>query len=279
MKNVTLFTAMTLLQVFLAAAQEEPQQEKIKKNAVAFEFYEPIDVPFRDFEPIDNFGISPYSPNADFYSRNSSRAYGLSYERLLKNDIVLKFRIGVSKIAIENRETSGIYVDAAEMLADEKSNYTYDTEHFNLIVGAGKRINLTKTITVDFGLNLAAIFYGPANSHYYSSSLNTDPETQDYYLGFYDVEIEEQKSFALGFGPYIKPELTLWKSFFIAAELQVYYLRGISGGEITRHDVSEYKLMGSTDVVHTETTRTINRDYKLWDWSKISPVMKIGYKF
>ena len=212
-------------------------------------------------------------------SRSAANGVGLSYERLIKNDVILRTRVGMSFTEIVE-SNSFSEVDNAETVTEARYyKYRYFDKSLNLFVGVGKKVNLTKKISLSFGADFASIFNMGGEGQLRERSDQVFLATGDnyYYQVTNNTVVGNSNVFA--FGPFIRPEMLLFDNVFVAAEFQVFYSRILSADRTHNFQTTEIKYFGSEVVIVELTERIIDYDVKQWNWSKISPLLRIGYRF
>lgn len=277
-KSVTAIL-LSLFSVSTAFCQNTPEKTKSKKNAISIELYQPVDIlvkPFYDFESL--FG-NDYTLN-NYNARNSfSSAIGISYERI-QNDVVFRQRLGVSIINSKNHTNNLEYNNAEDYKSIINRNDHYTQNHVNLFIGIAKRAHLNQRFSIDCGLDLAGIFYlkGRGDYDYDVQRIKISDNTPiiNYVLSAND---RVGQTVSLGIGPIIKPQYTICKNIVVSMELQVYFVRTLSNGTTSRVETSDTYYFADNSNEHFEVKGDINYHINQWNWTKISPLMRIGYEF
>lgn len=280
MKNITLLflTGLAFSQVVTGQTDQSVQQPK-KFNSVSVEFYQPINDLSRDYIYVHNQLVFADWSKINYKSRSAANAVGLSYERLIKNDVVIRTRVGMSFTEIKESNNTGPMVVTETLDGDESFEYRYFDKSLNVFVGAAKKVNLTKKISLSFGADFASIFNMGGEGQLIQSTNLVDVATGDNYYLLVTNKTVVGNSNVIALAPFIKPEMLLFDNIFVALEFQVFYSRIISSDQTHNFQTTERKYIGSQDVEIEQTERTINYDVKQWNWSNISPLIRIGYKF
>jgi hypothetical protein len=249
------------------------QTEKV--NSIYLEYYQPIQTPaMREFYN-DEWILTP---GIEYKRHYFSNAFGLCYEIAMKNNIILRPRIGMTIRSLDETNLTKIWNGQDTAQFDEV--YKYRQNQINCFVGVGKRLPIFKNFNIDCGLDIAFIYYGHGNTNYYSKWSTIDTN------GILQLDTEETwwtnkvgTAYAIGVGPYIKPEYQLAKNFIISLEVQFYYLWSFSKDKSvieTRHRFN-YNQVGYYE--ETNSKAYTNYDFSQWSWSRLSPLIRIGYRF
>ena len=251
------------------------QNKNFKRNSISIEFYKPIENSLPEFYNY-NYGFGNSINGINNYSKNKlSNSFGISYERICDNNIIFRPRIGLSIIKTNENQLSEELVENPNKYSKE---YTYKQNTLNVFIGIAKRINLTKKITLDLGLDLTSLYYSKGSGNYKSSQTQRDLNTGDIYRQDISVISEMGNVYSFGIGPYIKPEVTIFTDFTLSFEMQVYFLRTISNDQSSQLEISD-QYMNDINFEHTELKTLVNNNFKIWEWTKISPLLRFGYKF
>lgn len=270
-----IYILLFLLFCNLINSQNQNINQNIKKNSIAIEFYKPIENSLPEFYNY-NYGFGNSINGINNYSKNKlSNSFGISYERLCDNNIIFRPRIGLSIIKDNESQLSE---ELTENPTKYSKEYIYKQNNLNIFIGIAKRIDLTKKITIDLGLDLASIYYSKGSGNYKSIQTQKDLNTGDIYKQEINVISEMGKVYSFGIGPYIKPEITLWTDFTLSFEMQVYFLKTISNDQSRQLEISD-QYTNDINFEHSELETLVNNNFKFWEWTKISPLIRIGYKF
>jgi hypothetical protein len=268
---------MLLLFLFcnLINGQSKNIEQKIKRNSISIEFYKPIENSLPEFYDF-NYGFGYSLDGVNNYSKSKfSNAFGISYERICKNNIIFRPRIGLS--IIENNENQ-VSEELVGNPAKYYSEYTYKQNHLNIFIGIAKRIDLTKKITLDLGLDLASIYYSKGKGNYNSTKSITDLITGSIEKQDINRISEMGEVYSFGIGPYIKPEVVLFENFTLSLEIQMYFLKTMSNSKSYKIEISD-QFINEMNFEHIELEAIVYNDYNFCEWTKISPLLRLGYKF
>ena len=276
LKLILLF--ITLSVTSKAFCQKSLEKSTTKKNAISIEFYQPIDnllKPFFDFESL--FG-NDYSVNNNDKRSSFSSAFGISYERI-KNDVVFRPRLGIS-ITNNSEKKNYTSINIAEDYrtdVNQKDNYTQN--HINLFVGVAKRIHVNNKFSIDCGFDLASIFYLKGKGDY-DYSLQRTKISDNSWISNQTINVNDRIGpiTSLGIGPLFKPQYTICKNVVVSMEFQVYFMKTFSSGISTREEMSDTNSFPDNHE-HIELSGEINYHINQWNWTKVSPLVRIGYEF
>jgi hypothetical protein len=266
---------LLLLLSNLINGQSKKGEEKPKINSIGLEFYKPIDNELSEFYGF-NYGLGNTITGTNDHSNNSiSTAFGISYERICKNNVIFRSRVGISII---RNDVEQISKEAAENPAIYSINYNYKQNQINVFIGVGKRVDLTNKVVLDLGLDVASIYYSKGKGDFNSTRTQTDLSSGDIFVNVSNVRSEMGKVNSFGIGPFIKPEVTVYKNITVALELQMYFLKTTSGeGSYQIETFDQY--VNNVNTQHTESETSVNNDLNIWKWTKVSPLIRLGYKF
>lgn len=282
MKKANIIIILFNVFFYSVNGQNLSNKENIKKNSISIEYYKPIENSIRDFIWGGNVLSYPDWQRTDYSSNSESISLGVCYERVFRNNIIFRPRLGFSLIEVNEQNKSGIYTTGNNAIGNDTQNYHFNEKYINLFIGLAKRIELSKKINVDFGIDLASIFLVDGNRNLEENYITTNFLTQgNVYKHNVNRQAEIGNSNSFGLGPYIKPEIVFCNNFFISAEFQIYFLKTISDGKSTQSDITTDTFTNSseTNTVILKINREINNDIKQWNWSELSPLIRIGYKF
>jgi hypothetical protein len=274
MNKINLFLA--IFSCNFISAQNKNIEQNFKRNVISIEFYGPIENSLPEFYNFNygfgnstNLGINNYSKN------KLSNSFGISYERICDNNIIFRPRIGLS---ITNTNENQLNEDFEPNPTEYSKEYTYKQTNLNYFIGIAKRINLAKKITLDLGLDLASIYYSKGSGNYKSVQTQKYLNTGDVFKQEINVTSEMGKVYSFGIGPYLKPEIILFTNFTLSFEMQVYFLKTISDEQSSQLEISD-KYLNGVNFEHIELNTIVNNDLKFWEWTKVSPLLRFGYKF
>lgn len=257
------------------SAQNKSNEQNFKRNSISIEFYKPIENSLSEFYNF-NYGFGNSINGINNYSKNKlSNSFGISYERICINNIIFRPRIGLSRTKTNENQFSEELVDNPKKYTKE---YIYKQNNLNIFVGIAKRIDLTKKIKLDLGLDLASIYYSKGSGNYKSIQTQKDINNGDTYKQEINIISEMGKVYSFGIGPYIKPEVSIFTDFTLSFEMQVYFLRTISSDQSFQLEISD-QYTNDINFDHNELKTLINNNFKFWEWTKISPLLRLGYKF
>jgi|LakMenE01Jun11ns_1017448.scaffolds.fasta_scaffold9678012_1 hypothetical protein len=245
-----------------------------KKNSISIEFYKPIEKSFNELSFDYGFGASIIGIN-NYSKKGISNSLGICYERVTNKNIVFRPRIGLSIIKI-NEEQYSDSEDANQTI--NFSKYDFDQKNINIFIGIAKRIELTKKISLDFGLDLASIYYLRGKGNFSRTQTQVNLETSENYRDEFFVNSETGNSLSFGIGPYIKPEISIFDDFTLSLEMQVFFVRTISDDESYLIETVD-RYLNDEIFEHSELKRIVNNNSKFWEWTKVSPLIRLGYRF
>ena len=272
MKKINIIIVLFLLNI--STFSQNKYSLENKKNSISIEFYKPIEKSFNELNFDYGFGAS--IPGINNYSKEGvSNSFGLSYERICNNNIIFRPRIGLSITKTNENQLSEELIENPTKYSKE---YIYKQNNLNIFIGIAKRINLTKKITLDLGLDLASIYYSEGSGNYKFIQTQKDLNTGDIYKQEINIIGEMGKVYSFGIGPYIKPEVSIFTDFTLSFEMQVYFLRTISDDQSYLTETSNQYLNDEV-FEQVELKRIVNNNIKLWEWTKFSPLLRLGYKF
>lgn len=260
-------------------SQNASEKQKSKKNAISIELYQPIDnlvKPFYDFESLfgNDYTIKNYN------SRNSfSSAIGISYERI-QNDVVFRSRLGISIINNKdhNYNITYNYVEDYKSIINQNDHYTQN--HINLFIGIAKRIHFNDRFSIDCGFDLASIYFlkGRGDYDYHIQQVRISDNSS---ISNQTINVNDRigPMTSLGIGPIIKPQYTIYKNIVVSMELQVYFMRTLSDGIASREEISDTNVFAENYHEHVDLYGEINYHINQWNWTKVSPLIRIGYQF
>ena len=274
--TLILLSILSASTVFCQNASKKP---KTKKNAISIELYQPIDIlvkPFYDFESLfgNDYTIKNYN------SRNSfSSAIGISYERI-QNDVVFRPRLGISIINSKNHNDNIAYNNAEDFKSIINQNDHYTQNHINLFIGIAKRIHLNDRFSIDCGLDLASVYYLKGRGDY-DFDIRQVKISDNSLISTQVINVNDRigPMTSFGIGPIIKPQYTIFKDFVVSMELQVYFMRTLSNGTASREEISDTNVFAENYNEHVQLYGEINYHINQWNWTKVSPLISIGYQF
>jgi|SRR6218665_2949149 len=277
-KPARIVLVLSVLVMNIAFSQDKIERPKTKKNAISLEFYQPVQNTIGEFYN-DQWILSTYPTEKNNYSRKSfSNAFGISYERV-QNDLVYRVRLGITiRDAKEHQDFESINT-VQNFKAQITQDYSYKQNHINAFIGIAKRINVAKNFNLDLGVDLASVYYSKGKGTYYYD--NYQENTVDNSLLYRQTAISNDKignMYAFGLGPVLKPQYTISQNWFVAAEFQVYFMTTFTNDTTRRHSVN-YTTNSNNASVRTEVDGEVKYDVNQWNWTKISPLIRIGYEF
>jgi hypothetical protein len=277
-KSVTLLL-VSLLSASTVICQNTSEKRKTKKNTFSIELYQPVDnlvKPFYDFESL--FGIDT-NVDSNNSANSFSSAIGISYERI-QNDVVFRPRLGISFINSKNH-SNHVSINSAE---DYKSilnqNDHYSQNHINLFIGIAKRIHLNDRFSIDCGFDLASIYYLKGRGDY-DYNIQQVKISDNSPIANQTINVNDRIGpiVSMGIGPIIKPQYTIYKNIVVSMELQVYFMRTVSNGTASRQQISYSNVFAENYSEYIDVYGEINYHINQWNWTKISPLLRIGYQF
>lgn len=260
-------------------AQEEGNFNK--NNSIYVEFYQPIQTPsLREFYN-DEWILTPANKFTRHYFSNS---VGVCYERVFKNNIIFRPRFGMTFRKLTERNFTNKYNTGNQDITIEEK-YDYNQKHINLFLGLAKRLPLIKHFNLDLGVDLTSVFYLNGNTTYYSGITYYWPNTNDIFGGdetWWTNKVG--KAYCVGVGPYIKPEYVFSNNLSISAEVQMYFMYSGSHDKSTTTNRNRVWLDPSANgglsyLLDNSSNGETKYDFGQWSWSRLSPLIRIGYKF
>lgn len=276
MKKITLLIIIVFLSDTLYC-----QVSEYKKNSIYLEFYQPIQTPsLREFYN-DEWMLIPSNKYLRHYFSNS---VGLCYEKVLKNNIVIRPRFGMTfRNLKEENSTDKFFNSSEDVIYNEK--YDYNQKHINLFLGLAKRLQIVNHFNLDLGLDISSVFYLNGNTEYYGGYTY-------YWTGTSEVKGADEywwtnkvgKASCYGIGPYIKPEYYFSNNLSISVEIQMFFMYSVSKDESTT--TSQHRTWwdpnangGIPYLLEESSEGKTEYDFGQWSWSRLSPLIRIGYKF
>jgi len=274
----TIFFFLLLISIGINS-QELKKPETKKKNTISIEFYQPIQNSIREFYN-DDWVLNTYPTEKNNYSRSSfSNAFGISYERI-KDNTVFRVRLGITIRDIKEHQDFETLNTTDNYSTDLNQSFKYNQNHINIFVGVAKRIHLANNFDFDFGIDLASINYLEGKGDYsYSVYQETISDNMPLYEQTITVSDRIGKIYSFGIGPVIKPQYNITKNLVVSAELQVYFMKTFTNDKSTRLEISDELIQPNNITQHVELHGDIKYDVNQWNWTKISPLMRIGYQF
>lgn len=275
-----LYFFLALLLVDNMFAQKNNGNEG-KKNTIYLEFYQPIQTPsLREFYN-DEWLLTPSNKYKRHYFSNS---FGICYERVFKNNIVLRPRLGMTFRSVkEENFTDKFYNGSEDVTFEEK--YDYNQKHINLFLGLAKRLTIINKLNLDLGIDLSSVFYLNGNTTYYGAYTY-------YWTNTPDIKGRDErwwtnkvgKAYCFGVGPYLKPEYNFPNNISISIELQMYFMYSLSKDESLFTSRNKVWLVpeanGGEDYLYDVSGDSKTKyNFSQWSWSRLSPLIRIGYKF
>ncbi|RZJ70418.1 hypothetical protein [Flavobacterium sp.] len=253
------------------------QDEKFK-NSMSLEYYRPIDSNLDGFNYVHNGIINGDNNVSNFTTRKSEIGVGLGYERVFQQDIILRVRAGqgISSLSKTNKASSA---EESQMYPIQTSTYHLDQKQMNLFVGVGKRTKVFSSLTVDLGIEIASANYIKSSSKLIDKSVLEDSQGQIVYLHEVVNVTNFGDSFLFGVGPFTKIELRVFRRIYASAEFQIYYSKVFSHENSYNVQKTIDKYIDSPEITEETISRTISNDIQQWNWSKLSPLIRISYKF
>jgi len=296
MKKLLLFILTSLTFHSLYAGRDSLRVRN--RNTVGLEFYSPLlmnNLSESGSEVMMFNSIFNKSSSQKIEAEQKSRhlAFGISYEHVLKSNILLRLRGGYSILSRTRSEESqfdttllniGIPLFPA-ITSSERSekSYSQSQNHLNFFAGIGKRISLTKKFSIDFGLDIAFISEQEELIEYKSSeslSVFSIPVTSENISRSY----RSIPTNVFGIGPVLKPTYQPVSWFCISLEAQMFMLGRFSDRVI---NVTEFlETTGGSSIpgspVETDSSTLESKIVSSgseWSWSQISPLIRMGFSF
>lgn len=275
MKTTNLTLLLTFFSFTAAFSQKNSEKPSTKKNTISIEFYQPIQNSLREFYN-DEWILNP----SNDYSRNAfSNAFGISYERI-KNDVVFRARLGITiRDVKEHTYYSDMNLDFG-IKSTINQDYTYSQNHINAFVGIAKRIHIANRFDIDFGIDLAAIKYLEGNGHLNYKLIQKNISDNSFsYSQMITVDDKIGTIQSVGLGPIFKPQYKIFENMVVSMELQIFFMNTFSNDKSTRKEISDIAFPEGNFYENTELNNEINYDVNQWSWTKVSPLIRIGYEF
>jgi hypothetical protein len=274
----TIFCFLLLISLGVNS-QELKKPETKKKNTISIEFYQPIQNSIREFYN-DDWVLNTYPTEKNNYSRSSfSNAFGISYERI-KDNTVFRVRLGITIRDIKEHQDFETLNTTDNYSTDLNQSFKYNQNHINIFVGVAKRIHLANNFDFDFGIDLASINYLEGKGDYsYSVYQETISDNMPLYEQKITVSDRIGKIYSFGIGPVFKPQYNITKNLVVSAELQVYFMKTFTNDKSTRLEISDELIQPNNITQHVELYGDIKYDVNQWNWTKVSPLIRIGYQF
>jgi len=274
----TIFCFLLLISLGVNS-QELKKPETKKKNTISIEFYQPIQNSIREFYN-DDWVLNTYPTEKNNYSRSSfSNAFGISYERI-KDNTVFRVRLGITIRDIKEHQDFETLNTTDNYSTDLNQSFKYNQNHINIFVGVAKRIHLANNFDFDFGIDLASINYLEGKGDYsYSVYQETISDNMPLYEQTITVSDRIGKIYSFGIGPVFKPQYNITKNLVVSAELQVYFMKTFTNDKSTRLEISDELIQPNNITQHVELYGDIKYDVNQWNWTKVSPLIRIGYQF
>lgn len=279
MKTKIIFFLALLLADNITAQKNNGNENK--KNTIYLEFYQPIQTPsLREFYN-DDWMLTPSNQYKRHYFSNS---FGISYERVLKNDIILRPRFGMTiRTLKEENHTDKFFNGAEDVTYIEK--YDYKQKHINAFLGIAKKMQIVKHFNIDLGVDLAYIQYLNGNTNFYSAYTYYWTDTPDIKGGDeYWWTNKVGKAYCFGIGPIFKPEYVFTNNLSVSLEAQMYFMCSTSKDKSTitsrQRTWFDPAANGGLDYLRDVSGNSETKyDFMQWSWSRLSPLIRIGYKF
>ncbi|MFT5820879.1 MAG: hypothetical protein ACI8ZM_002127 [Crocinitomix sp.] len=255
-------------------------KHKKKKNSLFVEFYSPIQTPSLSLFYNDNWVLQQWHEST-VKRRYFSNAVGIGYERVFNNNLIIRPRIGLTFRNIFESTYLNTYDNGYKNVA--YAEYTYTQRHINIFLGLAKRIKLHERVNLDLGFELSQVTYLDAENNYYSKTdhfqryVSTAHQTSEV-IG----SIELGKAFIFGIGPYIKPEYHFNDKLLISMEMQIYFSMSYSKAahRVDGKSVQTvYPAVEGSPFEYPIPDQDFEIDLLQWNWTKISPLIRLGYKF
>jgi hypothetical protein len=268
-----------LLLLLTCTVKSQNLEENSKfKNTISLEFYQPFQNNIREFYNDD--WILGYEPSEkSYYSRNAfSNAFGISYERVLKN-FILRTRFGVSVRKIEESNGYENISQEQNFTSILSKEYSYKQIHINSLIGVIKRVNLVNNFDLDLGIDFAFVHYQKAEGKL-QYNINEKTISDDRFLREQIINVNDRIGSiqSIGFGPILKPLYNFSDRLVVSAEFQVYFMNTFTKDKTIRLETSQTTFEdGSSENI--EISQEINYNINQWNWTKISPLIRIGYLF
>jgi len=215
------------------------------------------------------------------YNAGFSYSFGLNYVRKFKNDWFLRARPGIS-LNSRNEDINTVYYNQfANDMYESNIELRSKNTSVNLFVGAGKEIKLTDRFSLDVGLDIGFL---ADISNSYSYKVESEYQfVQDYYyeIRTFQHSREFAKNRRIGVMPIISPKFCISDHFSVSMELQYLAMFSFSKGNET-YTIKDDSQEFSPNVYsgNSITTKgTIDANSSLFSASKISPLVRITYRF
>jgi hypothetical protein len=298
MKKLLCFSIPTILLIHSAIAEADSTRVKTR-NTIGLEFYRPLetaDDANNSLNDLFNFYSANY-PNkqvVDAERKKTSFSFGLSYEREFKNQIILRARGGYSIINQTETESASFdtvlfnlgipFLPTVTSSNKWENGFTHNQNKINLFIGFGKRLYMSRKFSFDAGIETGLIRALEGITEYRtfeSTSLSSIPTSSTENI----TTITDAPVNTFGMGPFFKPTYYPIPRLAISLEAQMFFLGTFSERSTTVEDKSEIFSAGnifgggSGTTNNTSTSYTLKQTGAQWNWSLISPLLRIGFRF
>lgn len=272
------FLLLSVLITCKALSQDLVKSKVEKKNTISFEFYQPIQNNIREFYN-DDWLLSYSNGVKNNFSRKAfTNAFGICYERI-NNEVVFRTRFGLSIRDIKEHQSSEQIITEQNIKNFYNQDYRFTQNHLNLFFGIAKRASILNNFYVDFGIDIASVFYlkGRGNYEFYTYNKNTlDDSIVEQQL--INVKDKIGNIYSFGIGPVFKPQYEILNNLIVSAEIQVFFMKTFTNETSRRVEISDREYLG-VNIEHIEIIQDIKYDINQWNWTKVSPLIRIGYQF
>ena len=264
-------------------------------NTISLEFYQPFADPefgqtyIPDWQHEMFADLGGYDIEQDFENQVDYSLFklsgGICYERLLKNNFVIRPRIGFSSL----KEYADYEVDRFPWngLIDYRyySAFLLKKLQLNCFLGFGKKFFISKNFSLLAGVDIP-FFYKMDHSGYFNFKINgyLPGEETLHSKSNYVHEFNLGNTLSLGAGPMLVPSFTFDNSLTVSLEFQLFYLYTATLNGDAKKIISEGWLdevfNGGYDLYNIDTdTETLDIKRTAFDWSGLSTVVRVGYSF
>ena len=277
----TMFKKTIFLIVIIYSSSGHSQAEKVRKHAIGFETYFPID----NGEFSHLYESNSMMFNKKDRTKNVHNSFGISYERHLQGGFFIRPRVGMTVFNLQMM--SNEIIANAQMLQINQNNFEHQKQrNLNLFLGFGKKINLTKGLSLDLGADFAFIRYGKREMQFIMDYVVINRDVNVYFES-HETQVRNgsiSASTASGFGIILKPEYRFDNNITLSFESQLFYLTSNARVlQIFNSNLSlsnfENGFINTASSYNIATTETEFRTAKGSSWSYWTPLLRIGYVF
>jgi hypothetical protein len=250
-----------------------------RHNTLRLEFYQQVRLPSMSVFNNDDWSIpaiveGPY--HTDYTRSYFCGAFGFAYEKVLKNGLIVRPRIGMTFRKMEETWYADSHTQHDDGTDDYISYYSfnYQQQHLNSFLGLAKRFPLFSRFSVDLGVDLTWVHYFKAMSIAYGRTewapLGTNTgESTEYY--------ETAPVNLFGLGPQLAVNYTIGDHFMLSAGAGSFFTyMEVNGDNTFRTVVHHDDGLNQSDIDISK-----KRHYKVdqFGWTVISPMISVGYRF